>query len=87
MPSTLRAIGHKRMRIKQADLSQKSATPKRKGFTKPRKRMARYLHRPTSTLAISMRKTKAILLPHLMKTLRSQSKLPLPSERRPQRMR
>lgn len=82
MRSILRVIGRKPMRTKQANQSQRLVTPKQKSFTKPRRRMARYLRRPISTLATSTRKMKVTHLLHLTKTLQSQSKLPLPSGRR-----
>ena len=87
MQSTLRATGHRRMRIKQASQFQRSVTPKPKSFTKPQRRMANYLHPPTSILATSTRKTTVIHLLHLTRTLPSLSELPLPSERRLQRIR
>ena len=87
MRSTLRATGLKRMRTKQANQSQRSVTPKPKSFMKPQRRMARYLHQPTSILAISTKKTTANHPLHLTKTLLSQSKFPLPSERRLSRIR
>ena len=86
MPSTLRATGHKRMPIKRANRSQRSVTPKQESFTKTRRRMAKFLHRLTSTLAILMRKIPVTHRLHLMKTPQSQSKLPLPSERRQRRI-
>lgn len=86
MPSTLRVTGRKRMPIKQANQSQRSVTRKRKSYTKTQRRMARFPHRLTSILAISTRKTPVTRLLHRTKTLRSQSKLPLPSGRRPLRI-
>lgn len=87
MLSTLRATGHKQMRTKQANRSQRSVTPKQKSFTRPQRRMARYPHRPTSILAISMKRTTVTHLLHLTKTPQSQSKLPLPNGRRLPRIR
>ena len=85
MPSILRATGHKQMRIKQANQSQRSVTRKQKSSTKTPRRMARFLRRLTLILAILRRKTAVTQLLHLTKIHQSQLKLPLPhlSERRP----
>ena len=87
MPSTLRATEHKRMPIKQANRFRRSVTPKQKSFTKIRRRMARFLHQRISTRVILMRQMPVTQRLHPTKTLQSQSKLPLRSERRRQRTR